>query len=258
MTLSNLWLETVVKHLPPSGATLHLLDLSGMLPDALTERRPDIERVPHAANAVDAVVSLGGPDDALLESVIHALRPGGRLLILDPDGAPTRESVEQLEHAGFIRILAEPLDPAGTGLLLRGERPHTTDDTLARVRQAADRSVPALDAFRGRYVHLLVRQHPNRPAWAVRPDDVVTWKAISTERDGKLVALAFSSLPNAVAFMQRAVLAGTLTGISKVARFTRETASGWPFPIWLNPPPDSDMIWGEIPVDPATAVASDE
>lgn len=174
----------------------------------------------------------------------------------EPDGA----QVVTLESHGFTRILVETGAecPLPVGVLMRGERPHTTDDTLARVQIGAsgDADGQTLADYRGRFVHLLIRQTPDKPAWKLRADEPLTWEAVTL--DGAL--LAFSSLPKAVAFMQPVVLTGGIVGVSKVAKFGKHTAQAWPQPVLLNPSPDviHSGVLGVIPIDPDTAEAPDE
>ena len=54
---------------------------------------------------------------------------------------------------------------------------------------------------------------------------------------GDPLLLAFSSLPNAVAFMQPAVIAGTIKDVNKVAKFSRATAQDWR--VLINPALDA-------------------
>jgi hypothetical protein len=109
-------------------------------------------------------------------------------------------------------------------------------------------------------VHLLVQQTPNKPLWALTSDDRVTWEAIAIQREDGAAVLAFSSLPNAVSFMQAAVLAGTIHNVNKVGRFSRPTAETWQFGVILNPSQDvlREQVMALIPIDPATAEKSNE
>lgn len=258
--------ETLVKHLPPSASTLRLLDLTGGAGDALRQRRADLAVTSGQASdesSVDAVVGYGLALSAVpLESLLVALRPGGRLILLDPDGDAAAAQVRTLEAAGYTRILVEELPTVtGTGVLLRGEKPHVTADTLARIQSVAGQD--AASEFRGRYVHLLIQQTPNKPAWALKPGEAVTWHALALADEdasdgGTPHLLAFSSLPNAVAFMQPAVVAGTIKDVNKVARFARATAQNWR--LLVNPP--LEALHGcaivLMPVDPALAETPDE
>lgn len=252
--------ETLIKHLPPSASTLRLLDVGGNTGDALAARRADIAVVSISAdeNSVDAVVAYAvALNDALLADLLRALRPGGRLVVIDPQGEASGEHVKRLEAAGYTRILVEELlSDTSVGLLMRGEKPHVTDDTLARVQ-----GVAALDngvAFRGRYVHLLIRQMPNKPIWALKPGETVTWQAVAVADGNAPRLLAFSSLPNAVAFMQPAVVAGTIKDVNKVAKFSRATAQAWT--LLVNPP--LEALDGRqivlVPIDSALAETPDE
>ncbi len=248
-------LQIILKHLPPSGATLRLLDLAGMLDDDL---RPDlkIETVdgPSAADRYDAVVACDQwPDAALLADGLRSLRPGGRLILLESQGQAEQRLVDLLESAGYTRILIESL--AAGGVLLRGEKPHTQQRTLDRIQQTA-----AQPEIRGPYVHLLIQQRPNKPVWTLRPGEAVEWRAVAVEQAGETHLLGFSSLPKAVAFMQPAVLAGLVRDVNKVGKFSRETASTWPLPLRLNPAVEdlsetTVLLW---PVDPRTAQQPDE
>lgn len=145
---------------------------------------------------------------------------------------------------------------------MRGEKPHVTADTLARVYSVAQRDSASTDLadFKGRFVHLLIAQTPNKPVWSRSAGERIRWEAAAIEQAGDVTALAFSSLPNAVAFMQAAVLAGTLRGVNKVGKFSRKTAEMWSFRLILNPSPEilrqHPVIM--LPVDPSTAETGDE
>lgn len=268
--LARLFIEAMAKHLPPSASNLRLLDVNGAAGDVLTISRADldvvkVEGTPDAwqlsPESVDAVVAFNNtlqPD--LLQAAISALRPGGRLIIMETDGEPGAERVQTLENAGYTRILVESgiECPLPTGVLMRGEKPHTTEDTLERIQQVAehDDNAQSLADFKGRYVHLLVRQTPNKPAWALEAGETLKWEAVTL--DGAL--LVFSSLPKAVGFMQPAVVAGKIKDVSKVAKFSRTTVQEWTQPVLLNP--TLDTLNGQpvtfIDIDPATAEKSDE
>ncbi|MFQ3674766.1 MAG: hypothetical protein SNJ83_14335, partial [Aggregatilineales bacterium] len=149
-----------------------------------------------------------------------------------------------------------PALDTGGGMLLRGERPHTEASTLERVQVAAraDADALTLATYRGRFVHLLVRQFPNKPVWRLTAEDRIVWQA--TCSDGHM--LAFTSLPKAVAFMQMAVLAGRLRDVNKVAKFRREVVAAWP--LWLNPTLDAlpPTPFTQVEIDHTLAEAPDE
>lgn len=257
--------ETLIKHLPPSAATLRLLDVTGGAGDVLAQRRADLAITVGAAapeSSTDAVVVYAAPPgDDLLRQLLVALRPGGRLIILDPDGDADASHVQTLEASGYVRILVEELVPIG--VLMRGEKPHATADTLERIQSVAQQD--ASGEFKGRYVHLLVRQTPNKPVWALKPGETVEWQALALEIDDSPRLIAFTSLPNAVAFMQPAVLSGKIRDVNKVAKFRRETFTGETaaeqLPKLLINPPISALDGGSItlvPVNPALAETPDE
>jgi hypothetical protein len=215
-------------------------------------------------NSVDAVVAYGDPLDAFgLQTALDALRPGGRLIMTDPNGEVRETHVQTLEGAGYTRILVAigAECPVPVGVLMRGEKPHMTDDTWARVQNIANKDAANdLRAYKGRYVHLLVQQKPNKPVWALKPDEQIVWYALALNDEASSALLAFSSLPRAVAFMQPAVLAGQIKDVNKVAKFRRETALTWTLPVLLNP--DAAALHSHsiafIAIDPAAAEAPDE
>lgn len=254
--------ELLIKHLPPSASTLHLLDLGGGVGDLLAQRRADLAvtaALPEGTDQFDAAVAYNADlDDERLQAVLRALRPGGRLIAADTRGEPSRALVRRLESLGYTRILVEemPTDASGIGVLMRGEKPHVIDDTHARIQSVAERDASA--EFKGRYVHLLVRQIPNKPVWALKPGEAVEWRALALANDGDPLLLAFSSLPNAVAFMQPAVVDGRIRDVNKVAKFSWSVAQEWRL---LVNPPLAALDGREItlvPVDPALAEAPDE
>lgn len=270
----------MVKHLPPSASSLRLIEMCGALSigELMRELRPDLELVPaerdptawrFEADWADAVAVFDIPLTAdLLAAGLRTLRPGGRLIAILPDAKPDAEYVRILEATGYTRILVEAA-VGSAGALVRGEKPHLTMDTHARVRLAADRDVGGTifapvdwTVFRGRFVHLLIEQTPHKPVWALNAGEQVSWRALAVEEGGAPAALGFSSLPKAVAFMQRAILSGALGGVTvhRIVKFSTETAAAWPFVVWLNPP--ADVLNGRstalLPVDPASAEAPDE
>jgi hypothetical protein len=268
--LARLFIEAMAKHLPPSASKLRLLDVNGAAGEVLTISRADldvvkVEGTPEgwqlSPESVDAVVAFNNTlQPELLEAAITALRPGGRLIIMETDGEPGEERVQTLQNAGYTRILVESgiECPLPTGVLMRGEKPHMTEDTLERIQGVAehDEDAQTLTDFKGKYVHLLVKQTPNKPVWALEPGETLRWEAVTL--DG--VLLAFSSLPKAVGFMQPAVVAGKIKDVSKVAKFSKSTAQEWTQLVLLNP--TLDTLNGQhvsfIDIDPATAEKSDE
>ena len=243
----RLLIEAMAKHLPPSGSTLTLWDIGGAAEDVLTELRDDLDITPVTAppeqwdttpNQVDSIVALDyerATDDDFLGAALRALRPGGRLIMIDAEGEPDKSTVQQLEKTGHTRILVEDAIecPMPLGVLMRGEKPHTTDSTFARIKVAAntDDDNLTLADFDGPYVFLLVKQQPNKPVWALDEGEQLTWDAVTVHPDGKQMLVAFTSLPKAVSFMQPAVMQGFVDGVNKVGKFSRETAQTWSLPV---------------------------
>lgn len=266
--VDQLLLEAMAKHLPPSGATLRLVDVAGSVGETLRALRPDIEVVltpsagqPWSAppSSVDAVTGYDVlPDAHLLAEALTALRPGGRLILMDSHGSPAESHVHTLEAAGYTRILVETGAecPLPVGVLLRGEKPHTETHTLDRARQVAAQG----ETRRGRYVHLLIRQTPDKPVWRIEPGETIDWQAVGILDGNTPSVLGFSSLPKAVEFMQPAVLAGQIVGVTKIAKFRWEVADSWPFAVAFNP--SSDVFRAHsvtlLRVDPASAESPDE
>jgi len=325
LTDHHLWraaMREVAKQLPPSRARLRLLDVScgagtalrdllALRPDvlplgvdsawgmvALGQRRNpqphylhgDAYRLPFATDSIDAVLIQRTyyflpNQEGLLGEAMRVLRPGGRLVMLDPTAGRSPWSAwrtergraaldmfalhlaaqrvggftpttiaERLQAAGFARILAEPL-LNGWAVMSRGEKPYAGGaSTLERVR------LGAAGGGGGRYVHVLVLQSPDKPAWKLQPDEIISWGAVALAGQPPQV-LGFSSLPKAVAFMQAAVLAGVLTGVNKVGKFSQQTAASWDFPLVLDPELDAvrDALPGVlVALDPAHAEAADE
>jgi hypothetical protein len=243
------WVGVMAKHLPPSGATLRLLDVGGDAGETLLRMRPDLEIQPVAAtfakpdttpDSSDAVaVYAQALTPSLLQAALDSLRPGGRLIVVLPHEQPAAAWVSLLEQHGYTRILVEPaLTNVLTGVLIRGEKPHTTDDTLARIRVASahDDTLTDLSRYPGRFIYLLVRQTPNKPIWALREGEQYAWDAVTVTINHEAIFLAFSSLAKAVAFMQPAVLAGHIRDINKVAKYRIENVRGWGERVMLNPP----------------------
>lgn len=261
----RLLIEAMAKHLPPSGASLRLLDVEGRAGGVLYELRDDLDILLSpgaddewqvALNSIDAVVAYDFDlTPHMLREALEGLRPGGRLIVMKVEGAPDEALVKTLEAAGYVRILVEAAAP--NGVLMRGEKPHTEAHTVDRVKQVAarDERKPV-----SRYVYLLVTQTPNKPGWKLTAEDVVAWQAVGVKGEGETVLLAFSSLPKAVEFMQPAVVSGHIKDVNKVAKFKWTVAKDWPYSFLLNP---SDEILEQNPivhiaVDPHSAEAPDE
>ena len=262
----------MAKHLPPSSSTLRLLDLDGRSGGLLAALRSDLDTRHIPANefgeqeplpgALDAVVALDVElSDTVLASARRALRDGGRFIALQSRGTVSQSHLSRLRDHGFARILIEPaLDELG--VLIRGEKPFHTADTLERIQFVASGDADSLELsrFRGRYIHLLIQQRPNKPVWKLEPGERISWRAVAIEQDSSRALLAFSSLPKAVGFMQPVVLAGVIHDINKVGKFSLATVQAWDWDIILNP--CSDAIAGEslttIDIDPALAEVPDE
>jgi hypothetical protein len=244
-----------------------LLDVEGRAGKMLAALRPDLDTVsvkgapggwnlsPDTFDAVAVYDEFLSED--LLQVALAALRPGGRLIVIQPDGAPSEAPVLALETAGYTRILVESalVEPLPTGALIRGEKPHTEINTIDRVQQVARR-----DSGAARYVHLLIQQTPNKPVWALDSGERVEWQAVAVAGDNETVLLGFSSLPKAVAFMQPAVVAGHIKDVNKVAKFLLAKVRAWPYPLLMNPTEDilDTNALVMLPIDPATAEKPDE
>ncbi len=265
------FVEAMRKHLPPSASSLRLLDVGGQTGHYLFEQRPDLAievaslYVPHwdyPPESIDSVVSydlLLRPE--FLSATFDVMRPGGRMIVVNPEASVDETIVKALEMMGYVRILVEPAVD-GEGVLIRGEKPHRTSDTLARVQAVAQADAERLDlaTYRGRFVHLLIQQTPNKPVWALQPDEPIQWQAVAVQFNGETHLLAFSSLPRAVGFMQPAVLEGFIRDVNKVGKFSKATAQTWELPVLLNPTLES-LRGSEVhslTVDPDTAEAPDE
>ncbi len=262
----------IAKHLPPGSSILRLLDLDGRSGDMLAALRSDLEirhtpandfaEQEQAPGLFDAVVALDvALSDTVLASALRTLRNGGRLIALHSRGSVKESHLRQLRDHGYVRILIEPaLDELG--VLIRGEKPHSTANTFQRIHSVASADGNSLEMrrFRGRYIHLLIQQRPNKPVWKLVAGERIRWRAAAIERDSSIALLAFSSLPKAVGFMQPAVMAGVIHNINKVGKFSVATAQAWDWDISLNP--SADSIHGEtliyIDIDPALAEAPDE
>jgi SAM-dependent methyltransferase len=262
--------EVMAKHLPPSASRLRLLDVGGRAAATFAARRDDLDirtldRLPADTpdDSADSITFMGDTDvlpASFLTDALRVLRPGGRLIMADPNGKAGKAWVAKLEAAGHTRILVEAVEPEG--VLLRGEKPHTTSSTFARVRVAADADADdlMLATFDGPYVFVLVQQTPNKPVWKLGPDEVIEWNAVVVVAGDTQRLVAFTSLPKAVSLMQPAVVQGVIQDVNKVGKFSRETATGWLYPVLLNPTLDAlkRQTITLVPLDPATAEAPDE
>lgn len=265
------YLQAFAKQLPPSASSLHLLDVGGAAGAVIRAVRPDVEVVvaslqvrvwQYPPMSVDAVALYDHLIDAgLLKTVLEILRPGGRFIAVLPTGIVEEAWGRRLEAAGYVRILVEPA-VAGQGVLVRGERPHHTADTHERVNIAAqaDEAGLTLDRVPGRFVHLLIRQAPNKPVWRMEADEPLNWQAIALDAEGQPRLLAFTSLPRAVSLMQPAVVAGRIRDVNRVGKFAKETVQAWGLPLIVNPTIEmlADGHIVSLPVDWREAEAPDE
>lgn len=266
------FVAVMAKHLPPSASALQLLDLDGFSGAQLAESRADLEirhvdpadiarrDVPH--DSIDAVVACDiDLTSQLLQACFLALRPGGRFIAAHSRETVSEARLNQLREIGYVRILIEPaLDEIG--LLIRGEKPHSTTDTAERIRSVAGADSDSLDlsAYKRPYIHLLIQQRPNKPVWKLAPGETPTWRAAALAADSGPVLLGFSSLPKAVGFVQRAVLARRIRDINKVGKFSRATVAAQSWAVRLNPTLDSllDETLTFVDIDRALAEAPDE
>ena len=263
-------IEVAIKHLPPSASQLRLLDINGMAGEIVAQHRPDVEIISvsgdvsawhFSENSLDAVVAVDYIlNTTFLRAVLLILRHGGRLII-----ANSRASMDvtqygtRLEDAGYVRILIEDAFQNPTsGMLMRGEKAHITADTHERIQEVAggEAELIPISEYKGRYVHLLVRQTPNKPPWRLEPDEPIQWEAVTI--NGTL--LVFSSLPKAVSFMQPSVLAGKFHQVNKVVKFKREVLMNWAVQTIFNP---TMSVWDSgamafIPINQTEAETPDE
>jgi hypothetical protein len=206
---------------------------------------------------LDAVVGDAAPDQIPLLG--RLLRPGGRLILATH--ADPQTLLDALTNAGFIHCLVEPL---GDLTLYRGERP-PQGNSLQRleVLSASTESKLPSYVYRPPSVFLLITQTPNKPAWKLSPDEKLEWRAVTLldPATGLPALIAFSSLVKAVAFMQAAILARTITNVNKVAKFKAEVAQSWELPMIFNPAFDdvcSVPLGPAYRVDPQTAITGEE
>lgn len=238
------------RHLPPSAGRPRVLALDPATAAELAEPA----EVYLAGDAAPA-----GPYDAIAGRVLFTarkvarlaeqLRPGGRLILAA--AAEPEALLRTLTEAGLTHCLVEA---EGSFTLYRGERPPEPDSTLARAAHLA--AATSAEASQPRYLHLLVTQTPNKPAWRLAPDERVTWHAatlVPAPGAGPRL-LAFSSLVKAVAYLQPAILAGAIVGVNKVAKFPASAAAGWTLPLLVNPNFDE---WRGAQPGPPLAVAAE-
>ena len=263
----------MMKHLPPSASRMRILDLGGAAGMFLSTQREElvfesaslyVDHWTYEQDSQDAIVGYDLLLKAdLLSAVLSALRPGGRFIVVQPLGTVEEFFVSTLESSGFTRILVEAALESGEGVLIRGEKPHTTEDTFVRVAQGAHRDPDSQNPaqFQGRYIYLLIQQTPNKPVWSLTPDDQIEWQAVVVhdERE-KAQIIAFSSLPKAVQFMQPAVMQGLIVGVNKVGKFKKSVFESDEINWMINPMIDQiknrPLSW--VPVDVHVAEAPDE
>ncbi|MGB1288359.1 MAG: hypothetical protein ACPG7F_17625 [Aggregatilineales bacterium] len=264
------FVEVMAKHLPPSASNLKLLDVGAVATTTLLKLRPDIHAQPVSYNAedwqnpdrsADAIVAYDRYLDAFfLQKALNVLRPGGRLIVVNPHEQALQSTGWRLERFGYTRILVEHAI-SYHGVLIRGERVHTDADTLARIQSMArkDLDLANLNDYRGRFVYLLIHQLPNKPVWRMTADDRISWKAAAVQYNAPAY-LAFSSLPKAVSFMQKAVLAGRIQNVNKIPKFQVKIARNWQYDVILNPTLEAivDYDITTIDIDRDTAEAPDE
>ena len=267
------------RHLPPSAGPPRVLALDADAAARLAREAPDAVAIgparvrcapsalPFAPQTFDAAVAEGPPSGLALPSLLRLLRPGGRCIALIP-AVSRADWLGGLARAGFIHLFAE--DAGQAQALVRGECPPQAARTVDRIAAVAGASDPGLHPFDaqsadpaalGRYLHLLIAQTPNKPAWWLAPGERLEWRAaVGAGEGGSPAAPAFTSLVRAVGFMQAAILAGTLHGVNKVGKFPAATAREWPFALIVNP---SFEAWQASPwaaawrweaVDPRPAV----
>jgi hypothetical protein len=256
------------RHLPPCAGLPHVLALD---PAAAAE----LAGLAHITipGDVDLQNTVGAPFDAVagdaspeaVASLAQLLRPGGRL-ILTASAAP-EPLLAALTNAGLIHCLVET---CAARTLYRGERPPSGApvERHARLAAAVAGAPPPLalispaELTQG-FIFVLVTQTPNKPAWKLSPDDRLEWSAATLRHPAtnEAAVLAFSGLVKAVAFMQSAVLTGTIRDVNKVGKFPAEAARAWGRPVLLNP--DFAAVRGfdagpSLPVDPGAAITGEE
>ena len=248
------------KHLPPSAGLPRVLALDEAAAAELPAEVGLVHAGPELSGEFDAVVGYAAPEQ--LSSLFQHLRPGGRLILAHR--AEPQALLDALTQAGFIHCLVESV---GDFTLYRGERPPlgssvTRVQTLASGPQSLtsdSRSGPLTSPF----IFLLVTQTPNKPAWKLTSAEKLEWRAATVidPATGQPTLLAFSSLLKAVAFMQAAILANTISGVNKVGKFRAEAAQTWALSFFLNPSFEDVRTLTLGPafvIDPQTAVMGDE
>ncbi|MBZ0275826.1 MAG: hypothetical protein K8I60_06760 [Anaerolineae bacterium] len=249
--LTRRFLDVMGQHLPSSLAGLRVVDVEGRVGAELAKDHADVTIIPVSdqtdtwnlmPDSVDLCVAYDfGLSQSLLRTALAALRPGGRLVVVNPGGKATPVLVKLLEEVGYTGILVQPAleQPKVVGVLVRGEKPAPVAPPVKRPE---------------RYIHLLIRQEK-----VSSNKNMVEWYAAAVAGDDETVLLAFSSLVRATEFMEFAAESGYTLDIDRVAKFSWTVTKGWPEPFMLNP---TDEILGThmlvfVPVDPTTAEASD-
>jgi hypothetical protein len=247
-----------VRHLPPSNGPIYCALVGGAEAEMAVwaGQRPDLNLVgPDHSTPLDAVLWLGQlPNQPDLSGWLARLRPGGRFICLQ-----ATDTTPDALAAAKTRILAEQLDTAM--LLCRGEHAYQADlSTQARIALTAQ-----ADSSTFPFLFLLVRQTPNRPAWAMPADTPIVWETVTTSTDDRRWLLAFSALPKAVAFSQPAVLAGKLIGVNKMIKFPRAATETWQLPLLINPLFANLNLatfvftgFAHLAIDPRTAITGEE
>jgi hypothetical protein len=246
------------KHLPPSEDRPRVLALDIQ---AAADLPTEIDlNTPPTSGVFDAVVGYAAPDPALdnLEVFYNQLRPGGRLILAAR--AEPKTLLEALRQGGYIHCLVEPQPEGWT--LYRGERPRE-GQPLAEDAGADNADAETARALEAPFFYIPVTQSPNKPAWRLSPGETIRWQAptVGNPASGEASLLVFSSLLRAVAFMQRAVLAGTIKDINKVGKFANALVKSWGRPFLLNPTfhlVRTQTRGPAVEVDPQVAVAGDE
>ena len=282
--------DEMIRHLPPSSHNLMLLDISSddMFAAAVAARRKDVHiirygteaqhhlhgdsNLPLASCSLDAVSALSPSIEdhtQWFKEVLRVLRPGGRFMMYI-NLTKTANMAAILADNGFARVLGEVIEK---GTLIRGEKPYDADQTTvertAQTSQSNKNTTIVLsmgrdyEQIRARFLYILIWQLPNKPVWRMTAADVITWSTPQIETFNGTQVLAFTSLPKAVAFMQRAVLADFINDINRIVKFEKTIVADWNQTILLNP--DSSIMHNGqrisaqgFAVDPSQAEAADE